>query len=62
MHPEDVETIARPADSLRPIVTLFSTVSAAEAVCLTFEKEFFGNSIPWTFWELLNLLPGGGSG
>ena len=34
MHPEDVEALARPADSLRPIVALFSTASAAEAVCL----------------------------
>jgi len=34
MHPEDVEALARPADSLRPIVALFSTASAAEAICL----------------------------
>ena len=34
MHPEDVEALARPADSLRPIVALFSTASVAEAVCL----------------------------
>jgi hypothetical protein len=35
MHPEDVETLTRPADSLRPIVALFSTASVAEAVCLS---------------------------
>lgn len=34
MHPDDVEALARPADSLRPIVALFSTASVAEAVCL----------------------------
>ena len=34
MHPEDVEALARPADSLRPMVALFSTASASEPVCL----------------------------
>jgi hypothetical protein len=34
MHPEDIEALARPADSLRPMVALFSTASASEAVCL----------------------------
>jgi hypothetical protein len=34
MHPEDIEALARPADSLRTMVALFSTASASEAVCL----------------------------
>jgi hypothetical protein len=34
MRPEDVEALARPADSLRPMIVLFSTASATEAVCL----------------------------
>ena len=34
MHPEDIETIARPANSLSPMVALFSTARASEPVCL----------------------------
>jgi hypothetical protein len=34
MHPEDVEALAHPTDSLRPMIALFSTASASEAVCL----------------------------
>ncbi len=34
MHPDDVAALALPADSLRPIVALFSTASASEPVCL----------------------------
>ena len=34
MRPEDVAALALPADSLRPMLALFSTAAAAEAICL----------------------------
>ncbi len=41
MHPDDVEALARPPDSLRPMVALFSTASAGEAVCLRTAETVF---------------------